>query len=311
MNTPLYQPEKNNFFAISGKRAFWFTFFSFGFYQFYWFYKNWQAICSSGKKVNPIIRAWIFPIFFAFPLFYRINKAISPNIAIKLCLFLAPILFVSSNLAIFIPWSNCIFLFIITIFFSFLSAFLMLFIQRSINKYLPKNVQYAKITPAEFFITFSLILIFLITIAAGSYVGHKQQKDFFDMEKPQNFMTVLTFTKLSVYPYICEQQGYKMKNYPIAFMHAYQNEIEIFEQKLREQNSNLLQEWQSLPDNIVKFIFQMTNLEMESMRRDISKKTSTNATLQDLCKMFDTQADTIFKNNLILKQSIQIKINQI
>jgi hypothetical protein len=48
-----------------------------GFYQLYWFYKNWQLIKEregmSGIRITPILRA-IFPVFFCYQCFARVRE---------------------------------------------------------------------------------------------------------------------------------------------------------------------------------------------------------------------------------------------
>ena len=51
------------------KTLFWLMILSSGFYGFYWFYKNWQAVTTvTEHKISPFWRT-IFTIFYAWPLF--------------------------------------------------------------------------------------------------------------------------------------------------------------------------------------------------------------------------------------------------
>jgi hypothetical protein len=64
------------FFAVSVFKYVVMTISTLGFYQMYWFYKNWQLIKERegmhGIRITPIVRA-IFPVFFCYQCFARVR----------------------------------------------------------------------------------------------------------------------------------------------------------------------------------------------------------------------------------------------
>ena len=69
------------FFAVSVSKLIVMSIFTFGFYDFYWFYKNWDALRQRGENVTPFLRAF-FHTFTSFWLFKHIRaqaETISPS----------------------------------------------------------------------------------------------------------------------------------------------------------------------------------------------------------------------------------------
>jgi len=63
------------YFAISPKRLALFLILTFGIYEIYWFYKNWQAIKEfEGQEIYPFWRA-IFAVFFCYSLFKKVLES--------------------------------------------------------------------------------------------------------------------------------------------------------------------------------------------------------------------------------------------
>ncbi|KUK66438.1 MAG: hypothetical protein XD85_0223 [Parcubacteria bacterium 34_609] len=63
------------YFAISPKRLALFSILTFGIYEIYWFYKNWQAVKKfDGQNISPFWRA-IFAIFFCHSLFKKVLES--------------------------------------------------------------------------------------------------------------------------------------------------------------------------------------------------------------------------------------------
>jgi uncharacterized membrane protein len=66
---------KKEYFVTSLKRLLLLSIFTAGFYQIYWFYKNWSAVKkATGANISPFWRA-IFSVFWAHSLFKQITKA--------------------------------------------------------------------------------------------------------------------------------------------------------------------------------------------------------------------------------------------
>jgi len=63
------------YYAISPKRLVLFSILTFGIYEIYWFYKNWQAVKKfEGQKISPFWRA-IFAVFFCYSLFKKVQES--------------------------------------------------------------------------------------------------------------------------------------------------------------------------------------------------------------------------------------------
>lgn len=63
------------YFAISPKRLALFSIITFGIYEIYWFYKNWQAVKKAeGQNILPFWRA-IFAVFFCHSLFKKVLES--------------------------------------------------------------------------------------------------------------------------------------------------------------------------------------------------------------------------------------------
>jgi len=63
------------YFAIPPKRFALFSILTFGIYEIYWFYKNWQAVKKAeGQNISPFWRA-IFAVFFCHGLFKKLLES--------------------------------------------------------------------------------------------------------------------------------------------------------------------------------------------------------------------------------------------
>ena len=63
------------FFQTSPQKVALLTIATLGFYQLYWFYKQWQHRKDRGEDVNPILRT-IFAVWFAHSLFQSVNREV-------------------------------------------------------------------------------------------------------------------------------------------------------------------------------------------------------------------------------------------
>lgn len=316
--------KKPRFFAISGSRIFWLNILSLGFYQLYWFYKNWQALRTDGQKVNPVVRAWIFPFFFVFPLFANIKNNINPDKKTVFCLWTAPLLFLfDAFLSVFVPDEIVIWL-VPEIVVVILTAVVMRTVQNAVNNYNsvqnPETELRRAPTIGETASVLLLPVLFLASFAYGCFQAYVGYRNITDIDKPQNFLTAVTFKHLSVYPFVCEKQGYIMKNYQQAFLRAYADEIETYELFLHKQGMTMTEAWQNQPQNVVNFIIGLTFQELEDIRADMAATVAENAARQtgtpqetafsaeQACTVLDKSADTVFEQNENLKKTLQKKI---
>lgn len=323
MRTAQKQKDTAFFFAISGSRLFWLTIFSLGLYQLYWFYKNWQALRNNGLKINPVIRAWIFPFFFAFPLFLNIKNKISPDRLTNICLWFAPCLFIMDSFLSFVMPDETISVWILAeIIVIILSAFTMMYIQKAINRYNsannPQITLHHKPTGGEILTVLLVPMLILFSFIYGYTKAYNRYKNIIAIEEPQNFITAVTFKHLSVYPFVCEKQGYIMKNYQESFMRTYADEIEIYEQALHKQGLTIIEAWQKQPQNVIDFIISLTFQELEDIRTNMNetaaeitgniKNKNSLISSKEACIILDKKASGFFEKNSSLKKAIQIKI---
>jgi hypothetical protein len=74
-STDIAQVSSVEYFAIAPGRLAFFSVITYGIYEIYWFYKNWQAVKKSEQsKISPLFRA-IFSIFFCHSLFKKILES--------------------------------------------------------------------------------------------------------------------------------------------------------------------------------------------------------------------------------------------
>ena len=331
--------EKNRnitFYPISAKKMFWCTVFSLGFYQLFWFYKNWQAIRFIGRiKINPILRGWILPMFYVFQLFFIIKKRISPSKTTVFCLWTAPVLFIFD---LFLSLTLSFDEFTLRhVFYWFLFEFIILIvtavtlstIQKSINKYNSEHTELKnKISVGEFFTIIFLPVFFIISFAYNYINALDRFKDITSLTEPQKFLTAIHFKHMVAYPAICQKHGYNMKFYRKAFTDNFAEEYSVFDKKLQEQNSDITKEWKKLPTNVVNFINELINSELKEMQKtmikastealgnpitteDIPDELKNILTIKDACKAVDYNAAKIFKANYNQKDAITEKIKEL
>ena len=331
--------EKNRniiFYPISAKKMFWCTVLSLGFYQLFWFYKNWQAIRFVGRiKINPILSGWIFSVFYVFQLFFIIKKRISPSGVTVFCLWAAPILFIFDLfLSLTLSFDeftlrHVFYWFLFEFIILIVTAFVLSIIQKSINKYNPKQTELKKkVSVGEFFTIIFLPIFFVISFSYNYINALNRFNDITSLTDPQKFLTAINFKHMVAYPAICQKHGYDMKFYRKAFTDAFTKEYTIFDKKLQEQNSDITKEWGKLPVNVVNFINDLINSELKEMQKTMIKA-STEAlgnpiateeipeelksilTIKDACKAIDYNATKIFKANHNQKNAILEKIKEL
>lgn len=290
----------------------------------YWFYKNWQALRTAGQKVNPVVRAWIFPFFFVFPLFRDIKNELNPDKKTLFCLRTAPLLFLFDTfLFVFVPDEIMIWL-VPEIIVVILTAVVMRTVQKAVTDYNsvqnPETLLRRAPTIGEAVSVLLLPVLVLVSFAYGYFQAYIRYRNIINIDKPQNFLTAVTFKHLSVYPFVCEKQGYVMKNYQQAFLRAYADEIETYEQFLHNQGMTITEAWQNQPQNVINFIIDLTFRELEDIRADMAATVAEKAahrtgapqettfSAEQACTVLDKSADTVFKQNEHLKRTLQKKI---
>lgn len=125
------------YFPVSAIKLILMSIFTFGIYEFYWFYKNWQRVKSqTGESLSPFWRA-IFSIFFCYPLFKRIkekstSEGISSryNTSLVAISYIVLLLLTGSNIEIY---GNKLLPIFGLYYFSFLTFLPLVFVQLEVN----------------------------------------------------------------------------------------------------------------------------------------------------------------------------------
>ncbi len=126
------------------------------------------------------------------------------------------------------------------------------------------------------------------------------------------FMTAMTFKHLSIYPFICQQNGYTMKNYQKAFIDTFSSELEKYNKYLSQNNLTEIKAWDRLPEDYVRNIFFSVDSEIQSLTDAMNKQSSsqgTNSTAKDACAAIDNGATSLFAEKL--KPQIKDKISSL
>ena len=331
--------EKNRniiFYPISAKKMFWCTVLSLGFYQLFWFYKNWQAIRFVGRiKINPILRGWILPMFYVFQLFFIIKKRISPSGTTVFCLWAAPVLFIFDLfLSLTLSFDeftlrHVFYWFLFEFIILIITAFVLSIIQNNINKYNSEQTELKKkVSVGEFFTIIFLPIFFVISFAYNYVNALDRFRDITSLTEPHKFLTAIHFKHMVAYPAICKKHGYDMKFYRKAFTDTFTDEYTIFDKKLQEKNSDITKEWKKLSANMVNFINDLINSELKEMQKtmirastealgnpitsnDVPEELKSILTIKDACKAVDYNAKKIFRANINQKNAILEKIKEL
>lgn len=164
------------YFSVSPLRLVVLSILSFGFYLFYWTYKNWAAVRKYTKEdIWPILWGWVFWIFFIIPLFVRMRNSLqkdgrpSKGFMVYASVFLAVYMtyrlgdaFFEKLFAYSVPLGLTVMYTACAAFFA--APFFLIPVQRRINAYNKEPVRKG-ILPGEVLVT--LIGIYLFLRAVG------------------------------------------------------------------------------------------------------------------------------------------------
>lgn len=120
-------------------------------------------------------------------------------------------------------------------------------------------------------------------------------------DSAMQFMTALTFKYLSIYPFLCEQSGYTMKNYQTAFITTFSPELKKYKNRLAQNNISEIKAWDRLPEDFVRAIFFTVDSEIQSLADAMSKQPAykgINITAKEACAMLDKNASSLFEEKL-------------
>lgn len=144
-----FKPEKEEpvvYFSVSLLRLFLASLFSFGLYDVYWAYKNWEAVRNYKKddSIYPFFRSWFFGIFYIYPLFSQIKQSCTSTKPVRslfgLCSVVYTILYMIKILLIRLSDKTAdeevsIGLFLFSMIVTLLSALFLLPIQKAVNEH--------------------------------------------------------------------------------------------------------------------------------------------------------------------------------
>ena len=254
------------YLAISGKRLFCLSALSGGGYLLYWMYKNWSAVKAATKEnIQPIFRAYLFPVLFVYPLFLRIQKSSEEYVPVsrlfKICGILAVLLWlIISIFDLGIQSTNWNTLSRETLIgflaFEILCAliFTPLFLpaQKVINTYnakeFPERELKQKLTWGEYAITFTgfvleyALLIGYICMAPSTQSLMPNLMKLSEQQQVAIGQTIgHAYRNIQGYKTVCADSNFELKNYPEEFKAAMADELDGLEQVLMRDNVSLEQ----------------------------------------------------------------------
>lgn len=245
------------YFSVSIVRLVTLSLFTLGFYQFYWMYKNWMAIKNHRKEnISPLLRSWFFPIIFIYPLFKTLSKDfkskfpyVSYSIAYILFMFLDD----------FFPYPKSLLVNLIAV---CLQTLLLIPIQQLINDHNKKLNRLAKPEP-KFHLGEIILIIFTLVILYPSttikLLKHKAiTRSASLVEYNYKFKTS--------YPEICENYGYKMKNFSHYFNQKFTNEFRYINDHLGSFGLNIDEMSEELSPEKKEQITRETQYEMTNFK---------------------------------------------
>ena len=115
------------------------------------------------------------------------------------------------------------------------------------------------------------------------------------------FITAITFKHLSIYPFICDQNGYTMKNYQNTFIGTFSPELKKYKKYLTHNNLTEIQAWDKLPEDQVRTIFFNVDSELQLLADKLAKQQAFQGkaiSIKDACAIIDNRAASFFEENL-------------
>lgn len=177
-----FNPRPVVYFSVSLPRLFFASLISFGLYEVYWAYKNWQAIRRDGREYNitPFCRSWLFGIFFIFPLFSRMKKSFKQTVPVGggfvFCATAYFLLYITGAVTNQISDNSDIAISAMIVFdllTTFLSALCLLPIQKAINRHNqklnPDNKPLDRFLPGEI----AVLAVAVVLLAFTAFVVYR------------------------------------------------------------------------------------------------------------------------------------------
>ena len=315
------------FFSISLTRLAVLMILSGGLYGIYWAYKNWSAVKRDTKDdIWPILWSFFLWIFQIIPLFKRIRQNMlrvgmsGHFMAYGYFLVTAEVLQAVSLNSI---WEQ---VFPETYGITYLLGGLLYFgcvvplvlAQKQINAYNlknnPKFTPRKNILPGEAIVTIVgfLVLMFSIfstdTPPSALPSGEKSwiERLSEDEQEAVGFMFGNYYYHTIVLNEYCTSQGYPLQKYERAYTTAYEMQFNIMRRRLTEVGTSFNQAAADIYPLLLSEKSELMNnavLDMEDVRRAYGKPVP----ISEICKMVDERAEEIFRNDQMLKDTLDAK----
>lgn len=304
------------YFVLSSKRLFLLSLLSGGWYLFYWMFKNWSAVKTATKEAfQPIVRAYLFPILFVYPLFLRVKKSAEKYAptgrSFKICSVLTVLLWLIGGIVAFsiktTAWNSfskeaLIGFLAFEIIFTLILTPLFLPIQKTINTYnakeFPERGLKEKLTWGEYVIT-AVGFIAEYALLAGYICTMSTPQLFMPnlMKLPEQQQIAIgqtighAYRNIQGYKMVCADSDFELKNYPQEFKTAMASELDGLEQVLMRDNVSLEQAFDIF---IQGSIWEQIQEELYNELKIIASPDDEG--VASACQLLDTDAADIAQN---------------
>lgn len=304
-----FNPQPVVYFSVPLTRLFFASLISFGLYEVYWAYKNWQAVrrCDREYNIIPFCRSWLFGIFFIFPLFLRMKKSFEQTVPVgKGFVFCATayfLLYITGAVAGQISNNSdtvTVAMVISDFTLALLSALCLLPIQKAVNRHnqklSPGNKPLSKFLFGEkITISVSLLLTVLSFV-----IGYKKESGESFFNQTENMFLTTMYVHEQVYPEICKKHGYEMRRYPEIFRRIFSAERSRIEQTLKSRDISPTEFWNQIPEKYRTKIFARLEQTMLEISRETKAQYPQNllATVTGLCTYMDENAEQVIRKQI-------------
>ena len=312
------------FFAVSCIRLYVLSVLSFGFYELYWMYKNWQAIKNHQEKpsdagIYPFWRSSVFFMIWIFPLLWRMMKIYGK---VTTGYMLAAVLYTFGCFLVFCA-DNAL----VTLVLWLIAPLLMLPLQRLINAH---NPVLKKVSGGEIGIVIGGLLIGAL-YPVISYMSRWSAVSALDAHQKKSFFAVsgLIYRYSDGYTEACAAQGQSLDNYNRSLNQALTEEKGVIGRILKrsglsfDEFMNIMlndEVKQEMIDSVTEdlenirkfFILQMLKDSGDLPPDDRNWKDEYNnlLSLKETCELIDQNADFVI-NFTGIKKSLNTFMNDL
>ncbi len=316
------------------------AFLSGGLFEFYWLYKNWQAVRKDARdeEIRPFWQGIVFGIFFVWPLMkiIRLNlnrsktegkhfTAFAGGYAVLLPLQAAfgvvPLLWTGAQNFLPFLWAGYLAAWIV-------GVFLLAAVQKRINFHDRKSNR--KLEMPAFIGKWEIAVVLLgLALNLGLLLLRMPAE-----QNDENLGLALgsTYRMMEGYPDFCRKQGYEMTNFPKVYAKYFAPEIKIINERLQpygltmEQawtffriklekvmDESIMSEFMALKPAIIELIVRQYKQEkVENFDEAVARKfLNDEITLPVLCSETDRHAQEIIDSNKTYQNFIRQTVNAI